>query len=190
MREILAGLAMLGGALSQSSEEPVYTFVSWVQVNERNIDCDRCGSALTRFAVSAKRADGRLVYLGADCAGKVKVTSITRGQYQAMSEKARVAYLKAEERTWAPIAKELRDECERAGYEGGVSYYDYVQAPNKGPQSKRYVLITRKRLAAFIATGSDRLEEDRIKEEDQKKREAQFQAREEFERRMGWNKLG
>jgi hypothetical protein len=187
MKEVLAGLAMLGGALSQSSEEIVYTFVSWVKVNERDIDCDRCGSPLTRFAVSAKRPDGRLVYLGADCAGRVKVTSITRGQYQAMSEKARIAYLKAEERTWTPVAEELRDECARAGYEAGVQYYAHAIA---GRNPKGYVLNTRKRLAAFIATGSDRLQEDIDAEAAREKAARMEQARLEYQRRAmkqaGW----
>lgn len=132
-----------------------YTFVRTVhrkKGDQLHLTCDRCGSGLTSMAIEATK-DGKIVYLGADCAGRVEVTAPTRAQFRAMDAKTQKAMIKAEETTWGSVAKELRDESERAGYTRGVQAYER----NGFHWPHKYVVEIRKRLDTFLATGSDLL---------------------------------
>lgn len=132
-----------------------YTFIRTVhrkKGDQLHLTCDRCGSGLTNMAIEATK-DGKIVYLGADCAGRVEVTAPTRAQFRAMDAKTQQALAKAEKATWGPIAKELRDESERANYARGVQAYEIT-----GYHSPHgYVKEFRRRLDLFLSTGSDLL---------------------------------
>lgn len=84
-----------------------YLFLRTVGVGSSHINCDRCGAALTKTAILARREDGAEVYLGRECAWRVEVLPPTKAQQREMDKKARDAHVAAVSFAWSERVRQV-----------------------------------------------------------------------------------